>query len=150
MREGKFRWTPEHIETLKRMLERGFTYRQIGTVLGISHWAVSGKVARLGLRQRTQITSGRFVGLRAKLRETPLQRDIIAEAHEKKIAMIAKAPPPPVVRRTSIEPCSYVLQLKPTPIYCEVPSEPGKSMCKKHHDLCFRPASAHHDRLSAA
>lgn len=147
MRAGKFKWEESDIEILKRGLARGDSYDKIGRKLGVSKHAVSGKVDRLNLRQRSHVTTGDYIGQRAKRLVTARITDLKAKEHEKIMAIRISAPPPPVIKRTAIEPCSYVLELKPSPRYCEAPSEPGKSMCKEHHTLCFIPSPKHHDRL---
>jgi hypothetical protein len=150
MREEKFQWTDDKVEILMRGLAKGDTYVKIGSRLGITKYAVSGKVERMHLRQRRLVTSGDYIGKRITKRQSALLRDARAEEQERIRIMRNADLSAPTIRRTSIEPCSYVLELRPTTIYCDVPSEPGKSMCKEHCELCYRPASESHHRLSSA
>lgn len=47
---GRMRWTPERKEVLRRMLAAGSSRREIADCFGCSEYAVSGVMARMGIR----------------------------------------------------------------------------------------------------
>jgi len=51
---GRGDWTEQRIDQLKALYAKNMSYSEIGAIMGVSRESIGGKVARLGLKPRTQ------------------------------------------------------------------------------------------------
>jgi hypothetical protein len=143
-----FEWNDAAVTQLRTMLAAGKCYAEIAKAMGVSKYAVNGKIGRLGLRSRKRHTTGTYVGQRALRRARKSRNQKRDEQHEQHYIMVVSAPPPDLTR-AKIAPCSFVLEMKPIARYCDVPSLPGKSYCPAHHELCVLAPAADLHRSAA-
>jgi hypothetical protein len=148
MPNNEYDWTDAAVATLRKYLDDGLPYAEIGRRMGTSKHSISNKVQRMGWCQPVKPRTGRYVGLRAKHREEAAARELRLHELEKKIIRLVV--PPPRISRITIEPCTYVLEMGRAAKYCDAPSEPGKSMCAKHRAICYRADLPPEDRLKMA
>jgi GcrA cell cycle regulator len=151
MRAGDLDWTQETISELKKLVASGLSYADVGRRLGVSKSSISGKMERLGLRQRPRITHGLRIGDRAQKREKEKRKNMRYEEEKMRHGAVQtlKKSVIELPRRHVIEPCCWVIDRDAKNPYCDEPSEPGKSMCAKHRAIAVRPNMPHGFHLPA-
>lgn len=143
-------WNDTQIDELKMWLKKGLQYQAIARKMGTSKYAISGKVGRLGLRQHRRITTEKYIGRRARIREKEIAQGKLVQEPVKKIVLPEPPPQPKPIIRTKVQPCAFVLSLRPDIRYCDKPSLPGKSYCREHQDLCIQRVPPMKDFLASA
>ena len=124
-----FKWTPQNVQKLKKMLAKGMSARQIAEDFGVTRNSVIGKANRLGLsvqaEKKTKTT-------------TPAKADKPKKAPAKvkrEVIHIAQPTSP-----TSESACQWPIGDPGTPEFrfCYEPAKAGRPYCSEHCDIAYR------------
>jgi GcrA cell cycle regulator len=153
------KWTEEQVERLRKWWSEGYSASQIARAFdcGFTRNAIIGKVTRLGLPRRSQLTfvksggrihalnvvsgrtSARKVAKRQKRRHT-----VRSQLAERRVEILSITPPSAVsffdVRDGQ---CKYPIGDWSAPVdrrfFCGAPSQERSAYCPDHHAVCWVP-----------
>ena len=144
-RKYEEQWTEEHKQFLRDNIGK-FTFQEIANKLHMTRNAVYAKSRRMGLEYPWEsgiknTIHGKYIGQNKRERESGerirTSKETLAAIVPLKPEFLAPEPceqVEPIARRTKIEPCCWVLEMRPTR-YCDAPSFPGSSWCPEHRAI---------------
>ena len=124
-----FKWTPQNVQKLTKMLAKGMSARQIAEDFGVTRNSVIGKANRLGLSVQAEKKAKASSPAKAeKPKKAPakVKREIIH---------IAQPTSP-----TSESACQWPIGDPGTPEFkfCYEPAKAGRPYCEEHCDIAYR------------
>lgn len=138
-------FTPEDDDLIGRLLDAGFTYKQIGERFGVNRRIIAGRVHRNKQTGRSKRTT-----------RPPGQQPKACTPKPVRTKPFAPRPKPKLVELPAVAPldehavsfeqydpalhCGWPMQLNPT-VLCGAVKRPGSSYCQYHHEKATASAS---------
>ena len=131
-------WTPEQIETLKRLWGEGLSALEIGRRLRISKNSVLGKVHRLNLAGRPSP----IIPNKAPKPKPATKREAVKNIV--RVDAIPAAPQP--VHLSRWKKCLYTSGERGNYVLCDEMAEEGSLWCGQHRERCAVPGKSFRDQ----